>query len=89
MMTTKAPKTKEVTVNGEKYTLQSVPPSWYYDLVTRAQSSGGRIDIKLLNAELVENVVVSPKISLDDFGTPGEANKILKEIRSFLGVDRE
>jgi len=88
-MAAKAPKTKTVTVNGQEYKLQSVPPSWYYDLVSRAQNSGGRIDIKLLNAELVENVVVDPKISIDDFETPGDANKILKEIRNFLGVERE
>jgi hypothetical protein len=85
----KAPRTKSVKVNGTEYKLQSVSPTWYYDLTTRAQLPGGRIDINILNSELIENVVVEPRITLDDFETPGEANQMLKEIRKFLGVERE
>jgi len=77
------------TVDGTQYTLQSPGPTWYYDLLSKAQEAGGRMDITLINRELLEHVVVEPKVTLEDFDTPGDVEKVLKEIKSFLGVGRQ
>ena len=35
-------KTKEITIGVQKFTLQSVSPSWYYDFNDECGNTGGR-----------------------------------------------
>jgi hypothetical protein len=83
---------KEVTINGQKYTLQSVSPTWYFDLNDRCgvTGNGKRQSSKYLD-ELFRNCVIQPAEiaagglsyfdETDDIKTPEE---LLKEVESFL-----
>ena len=83
---------KEVIINSEKYMMQSVTPSWYYDLNDRCGNTGGgkRQSVKYMD-ELFRNCVIQPSEvtagglsyfdEKDDIKTPEE---LVKEIESFL-----
>lgn len=85
-------KTKEIIVNGIKFTLQSVSPSWYYNLNDECGNTGGgkRKSTKYMDT-LFRNCVIKPTEvagggmnyfdEKEDLKTPEE---LLKEIESFL-----
>lgn len=85
-------KTKDVTVNGQEFKLQSVSPSWYFSTNDECGMTGGkkRDTSKYLDT-MFKNVVVSPpevaKNGLkyfddqDDVKTP---EKLIKAIEEFL-----
>lgn len=83
---------EQITVNGEKYTLQSVSPRWYFELNDRCGMTGrGERDTAQYMDELLKNAVVEPvEVSvkglgyfddLEDIDTP---EKLLREIESFF-----
>jgi hypothetical protein len=83
---------KDVTVNGQKFKLQSVSPSWYYDLNDSCgNTGGGKHNSTKYMDEMFRNVVVQPaEVSgggmgyfddKDDLKTP---ELLIKEIESFL-----
>jgi hypothetical protein len=83
---------KEVTVNGQKFKLQSVSPTWYYDLNDECGNTGGtkRNSAKYMD-ELFRNTVIFPGEvaaggmgyfdDAEDLKTPEE---LVKAIESFL-----
>lgn len=85
-------RTKNVTINGVDYTLQSVTFSWYTNLTDLyiAPNSGRKNTAKYADA-LIRGCVVEPAEvakggvkyfdAQDDIATPGE---LVKEIESFL-----
>jgi hypothetical protein len=83
---------EQITVNNEKYTLQSVSPRWYFELNDRCGMTGrGQRDTAQYMDELLKNVIVEPaEISArgldyfnekDDIDTP---EKLLTEIEKFF-----
>lgn len=81
-------KTKEVTIRGTKYKLQSVSPRWYYDLSDKHLVNGKRNTANYAD-ELIKNVVVSPAEvrtdGIDYFGDEiGTTVDLVEEIESFL-----
>ena len=85
-------KTKEVTVNGTKYTLQSVSPSWYLQNSDRHRMTGSGIkDTAGYMDELIKNCVVSPpEVSakgiayFDELDDIVSLTELSSEIESFL-----
>lgn len=83
---------KEVTVNGQKFKLQSVSPTWYYELNDQCGNTGGgkHQSAKYMD-EMFRNCVISPGEvaaggmsyfdDLEDLKTP---EALIKEIESFL-----
>ena len=85
-------KTREVTVNGQSFTLQSVSPSWYYDFNDECGNTGGgkRKSAKYMDG-MFKNCVISPpeiKAQGMDYFDANEdlktAEKLISAIEQFL-----
>ena len=85
-------KQKEVTVEGQKFTLQSVSPTWYFQTNDECGMTGGRgRDTSKYLDTMFKNVVISPPEvatqgmayfdDKDDVKTP---EKLIKAIEHFL-----
>lgn len=85
-------KQKEVTVEGQKFTLQSVSPTWYFQTNDECGMTGGRgRDTSKYLDTMFKNVVISPPgvatqgmayfDDKDDVKTP---EKLIKAIEHFL-----
>lgn len=73
---------KEVEVNGKKYKLQKLPVRPALELRQRANKDGSVDDI-LFYEELLEHIVVEPKLELDDFEDVNELEKLMVEVMDF------
>ena len=84
-------KQKKVTINDVEYTLQSVSPTWYFDINDSCGITGGKRKTAEYIDKLIRNVVISPKEistegmkyfdNMEDISTPEE---LLTAIESFL-----
>ena len=84
-------KTKEVTINGTTFMLQSVSPTWYMDHNDAMGMTGGKPKTAKYMDGLFKNVVISPKEVqnegmgyFDDQEDLSTAEELLKEVESFL-----
>lgn len=85
-------KQKEVTVNGQKFTLQSVSPSWYYNFNDECGNTGGgkRKSTKYMDGMFKNCVISPPEVKADGMSYFDEkedlstAEKLIAEIESFL-----
>lgn len=85
-------RTKDVTINGQKFTLQSVSPSWYYNFNDECGNTGGgkRKSVQYMDG-MFRNCVISPaEVKADGMGYFDEkedlstAEKLIGEIERFL-----
>lgn len=83
-------KQKKVTVNGVEYTLQKMPVREALKLRQRwgsKETGSGIDDIKM--AELcLENIVVMPKVKIDDFENVGDLEELIIECVNFQYVGK-
>lgn len=84
-------KQKEVTINGQKFKLQSVSPRFYYEMNDSCGMTGNKKDTPKYLDEMFKNIVIEPKeVSVkgldyfDDFDDIDTSEKLLIEIESFL-----
>lgn len=85
-------KTKEVTINGQKFTLQSVSPTWYYNFNDECGNTGGgkRKSVKYMDGMFRNCVVSPPEVKADGMANFDEkedlstAEKLIAEIETFL-----
>lgn len=85
---THKPKQETVVVGGTEYTFQSPGAAWYYEMIDRARGVDGTLQVAQVNRELLDTVVVSPKVKLEDFDTPGESEHVIRAVKTFLGLGR-
>jgi len=80
------PRTKNVTVYGTEYTLQHPGAYWYIDCADRHKDSERGLQLAPYMKELLENVVVQPKVSFEeDFKYDAVTPTVLVEkIENFL-----
>ena len=76
-------KTITVEVNGVKYDLQKLPTRAALQLRSRCKDKGGNPNEIKLYDELLENVVIKPKIKLDDFEDVADLEDLMKEVITF------
>ncbi len=84
-------KTKDVTINNMKFTLQSVSPTWYYDFNDECGNTGGkRKSAKYMDGMFKNCVTFPPEVKAqgmayfdenDDLST---AEKLIAAIEQFL-----
>lgn len=85
-------KTKEITINDQKFELQSVSPSWYYDVNDECGNTGsGKRKSAQYMDKMFRNCVISPPEikaqgmdyfdEKDDLST---AEKLIQAIEKFL-----
>lgn len=85
-------KTKDVTINGQKFTLQSVSPTWYYNFNDECGNTGGgkRKSVKYMDGMFRNCVVSPPEVKADGMAYFDEqedlstAEKLIAEIETFL-----
>lgn len=81
-------KTKEFKMGDITYTLQSLPVRQALKLRDR-WIKGGEASQEKMYELLLENVVVQPKVKLDDFETVAEVETLGLECLDFLYGDTE
>lgn len=85
--------TKRKVIDGVEYTLQMVPASWYLDAVDSCKDNKGNIKQGTYMRKIIEGVVVSPRVSVDDFtGNIYALRDLMKAAEDFItggGKDEE
>lgn len=71
--------TKTVDVDGIKYNLQKLPVRQGLELRKRSRTGGDIDDIKFYE-EILEHIVVEPKMELDDFEDIGHLEKLMEKV---------
>lgn len=69
-------------ISGKEYTLQKVPPLEWLQIMDDSEVNGVRKRTKFYPA-LLENIVVQPKVTLQDFDNFAEVEELAKEAISF------
>ena len=67
----------EITVGGKKYTLQKVKPTTWLTILDDVQASEGKGNL-VMYGKVLENIVVSPKMEIDDFESFAELEEVVK-----------
>ena len=75
---------KRVTVNDKEYTLQNIPLRLVYEMQERAKDKNGNTRPSVLYDEIFKKVIVSPKVSWDDFESADELEELMGEVLPFL-----
>ena len=87
---------KDIVIEGAKFTLQSVSPTWYYNFNDECSLGNGKRDsVKFLDG-LIRNCVISPaEVASKGLGYFDEkddirtAEMLFKSIESFLREGRQ
>jgi hypothetical protein len=85
-------KQKEITINEQKFTLQSVSPSWYYDFNDECGNTGGgkRKSVKYMDGMFKNCVISPPEVKaqgmdyFDEKEDLATAEKLIAAIEQFL-----
>ena len=79
-------KTKIIKVDNEEYTLQFPGIRYIFELTDRTKKPNGELDQIKFIEDTLENVVISPKMTIESFDELGMAHlgKVVKEIETFL-----
>lgn len=74
----------EKEFNGKKYTLQSMPFKAYYQMIEECNDKNGKLIPSKYYEKIFENVVISPKISWEDFESVDAIEEFMLMADSFL-----
>lgn len=78
-------KQKTVKVGGKDYVLQHPGAKWYLECSDRCKNRNGVMLTSKYTEEMLENVVIDPKVTLDDFGDDLQAvEELLNEMEKFF-----
>lgn len=83
-------KQKKVTVNGVEYTLQKMPVREALKLRQRwgSKETASGIDDEKMADLCLENIVVMPKVKIDDFENVEDLAELIKECIDFQYVGK-
>jgi len=69
-------KEKKETIEGVEYTFKKLPPREWARLRDRTKNRFGNVIEENFMSEILEHIVVDPKVSLDDFEDWETAQKV-------------
>ncbi len=75
---------KKITVRGTQYTLQNVPLKEFYKMQERCRDAHANPLASELYDEIFKNVIVSPKVSWDNYDDVDEVEELMQEALRFL-----
>ncbi len=76
----------KIEFNGTEYTLQHPGALWFLDVTDMNRMQTGFIRRKDYYKELLDNVVVQPKLSIDDFEEDLKGlMEVVGKVETFLG----
>ena len=76
-------KQKTVTIDGTDYTFQKIPPRQWLRLRQRTKDKNGNPIDENLYDEILEHIVVAPKMKIDDFEELETLEEVMKEAITF------
>lgn len=76
-------KQKKIKLEGVEYTLQKLPAMEALKLRSRCKDKQGNPDEIKLYGELLEHVVVIPKVTIDDFEDVADLEELMVEVIEF------
>ncbi len=78
-------KQKKATVDGQEYTLQHPGAMWYLEMVDECKNATGVLQVSKYTQKMFENVVVQPKVTVEDFEDDlKKVNNLLNEVEDFV-----
>ena len=79
---------KKITIGETEYNLQGLNAREFLRMKKSATDERGNLDDEKFYDLICENVIISPRITLDDFETPSELQEVMKPVLRFLtGTD--
>lgn len=79
------PRQKTVTVNGKEFMLQHPGARWYIGLQDRCKNRAGVLLTEKYTEEILDNVLVDPKMKIDDFEEDIDTvERLVVEVERFL-----
>jgi len=79
-----------VKVNGVEYTLQHPGARWYLQVIDRHTNAKGNLERTGYTEEILEHVVVNPKVSIEDFDDDlGSLMELVRKAESFLSARKK
>lgn len=78
---------KKVKIGEKEFTLQYPGARWYLQLQDRVKTRNNNIQQERYVDELLEHVVVDPKVTADDFRNVGHLETLINEIERFFRED--
>lgn len=76
-------KQKKIKLEGVEYTLQKLPAMEALKLRQRSKDKQGNPDEIKFYSELLEHVVVSPKVTISDFEELPDLEELMEEVVAF------
>lgn len=62
-------RTEKKTIRGKEYTFQEMPARAFLQLKKRAEDKNANPIYDLLYDGILKNIVIEPRVSIEDFGT--------------------
>lgn len=62
---------EKVIIRGTEYTFQEMPSRAFLKMQNKTQDKNGNPILEKLYEEILTHIVVSPKVTIDDFSTKG------------------
>lgn len=89
MSQVKTPNQKKVTIDGVDYTLQHPGARWVMQMTDRTTGPNGFPLAEKTTDEILEYVVVSPKVTIDDFDDDFQGlQQLVSEAQAFLNTKK-
>lgn len=79
--------TKKITVEGTEYTLQKMKPRQALEVRNQWQEGGVPNEIKMFDLVL-EHIVISPQVTLDDFEELTEVEEVVRLAMEYQYVSK-
>ena len=74
---------KIVNINGTDFTLQKVPTNFWYKIKDRSKDKNGNPSEEKLYAEVLEHIVVAPKMKMEDFDEVEDLEEVMAAAITF------
>ncbi len=74
---------KTVNVFGTDYVLQKVTPREWIRIRSRCKDKNGNLIDETFYSEILEHIVVQPRMTIDDFEEIEELEEVMKEAITF------
>ena len=74
---------KTIEINGTEYTLQRISNTEWLKMQERATDRRGNISVLKFSKEILEHILVEPRMKIDDFETTAEMEEVVAEAVNF------
>ena len=79
---------KEIEVNGQKYLLQNMPFQLFYQMQERCKDKNGNAIPSKMYDEIFKNVIISPKVTWDNFTKIEDIEDLMAATFQFLSGEK-